>query len=98
MPDKVSPNAGLVDGIQATARYLVVIVTAVIAVLGLLKTHDIAGLITYIQSNGGTVFAAITGLIGLATAAYGVFKTQKRGGQVATAAAEPAVQSLELKQ
>jgi hypothetical protein len=98
MPDKISSNAGLIDGIQAAARYLVVIVTAITAILGLVKTHDIARIINYIQANGGTVFAAIAGLIGLATAAYGVIKTQKRGTQVANAAAEPAVQSLELKQ
>lgn len=97
MPDQVSSNAGLIDGVQAAARYIVVIVSFVTAVLGLFKVHDIAGIIAYIQANGGTTLAAVMSLIGLGTAAYGVFKSGKRGGQVATAAAEPQVQSLELK-
>jgi hypothetical protein len=76
-------NTGLVDSIQAALRYLVVIVTFVTAVLGLLKVHDIAGIIALIQSNGGQVLGAISGLIALGTAAYGIFKTHKRGVQAA---------------
>lgn len=90
-PIKVASNTGLIDGIQATARYLVVIISFVTAVLSLLKVHDIAGIISLINSNGGDVLGAIAGLIGLATAAYGIFKTQKRGAQIATVAANPAV-------
>lgn len=85
-PIVVSENAGLIDGIQAIARYLVVIITFIIAVLGLLKVHDIAGIINLIQANGGQVMAAISGLIALGTAAYGVLKTRKRGAQIATVA------------
>lgn len=87
----VYANAGLIDGIQAAARYTVVIIGFVTAVLGLLKVHDIAGIITLIQSNGGQVLAAISGLIALGTAAYGVFKSHKRGAQVADVAADPDV-------
>jgi hypothetical protein len=90
-PVVVSANAGVIDGIQATSRYVVVIVGFIIAALGLLKVHDIAGLISLIQSNGGQVLSAVSGLIALATAAYGVFKTHKRGAQIATVAADPRV-------
>jgi hypothetical protein len=90
-PVVVSANAGLIDGIQAAARYLVVIVGFITAVLGLLKTRDIAGLIMYIQNNGGETLSAVMGLIAIGTAAYGVFKTRKRGVQVASVAADPDV-------
>lgn len=86
----IETNAGIMDSVQAAIRYVVVIVTFVGAVLGLLKTKDIAGLIAYIQASGGQVLAAVLGLIALLTAAYGVFKTHKRGTQLATAAVDPA--------
>lgn len=88
---KASPNTGLQDGIQATARYITVIVTFVIAVLALLKVRDIGGIITLIQNNGGEVLGAISGLISLAVAAYGIFKSHKRGAQVASVAVDPRV-------
>jgi predicted enzyme related to lactoylglutathione lyase len=87
----VPKNAGLIDGIQSVARYLIVIVGFVTAFLALLKVHDIAGMITLVQSNGGQVLGAISGLIALGTAAYGVFKTSKRGSQVASVATNPDV-------
>lgn len=90
-PIEISANAGLIDGLQAAARYIGFLITAVVAVLGLLKTRDIAGLIAYVQANGGQIAGAVSGLIALAIAAYGVFKTRKRGAQLATAGADPAV-------
>lgn len=90
-PVVVSANAGAIDSIQAASRYLVVIVGFIISALGLLKVHDIAGMIALIQSNGGQLLAAISGLIALATAAYGVFKSHKRGNQIATVASDPRV-------
>lgn len=90
-PVVVPANAGFEDGVQAALRYLTVLITFTIAVLGLLKVHDIAGIIALIQSNGGPVLAAVSGLIALATAAYGVFKSKKRGTQIATVAANPDV-------
>jgi|SRR6266542_2665443 len=83
-PIKVPVNTGLVDGLQAAGRYAVVIVGFVTAILGLLKVHDLAGMITLIQNNGGSVLAAVSGLIALGTAAYGVFKSNKRGAQLET--------------
>jgi len=90
-PIVVSSNAGLIDGIQAAARYVVVLVTFTTAVLGLLRVHDIAGLISYIQANGGETLAAVSGLIALGTAAYGIFKSKKLGNQIATVAVDDRV-------
>lgn len=90
-PVVVSANAGVIDSIQAASRYIVVIVGFYTAMLGLLKVHDTAGMIALIQSSGGQTLAAISGLIALATAAYGVFKSHKRGAQIATVAADPRV-------
>lgn len=84
-------NTGLVDSAQAALRYITVIVTAFMAIIGFLKTKDIAGLIAYVQSSGGEIFAAISALIALAVAGYGVFKTHKRGVQAATPAVLPKV-------
>lgn len=90
-PIVVNANAGLIDGVTAAARYLTVVVSFVVAMLGLLETRDIAGMIAYIQSNGGEVLAAVVGLIGIVTAAYGIVKTWVRGSQVAEVAADPRV-------
>jgi hypothetical protein len=90
-PIVVRPNQGLIDGIQAVGRYLAVIVGFVIALLGLFKTRDIAGMIAYVQGNGGEVLGAVSGLIALGTAAYGVIKTGKRGEEIAEVAADTRV-------
>lgn len=92
-PILVSANAGLIDGVQAAARYTVVIIGFTTALFGLLKVHDIGGIITLVQNNGGQALGAVSGLIALGTAAYGVFKSRKRGAQVATVAANPDVPS-----
>lgn len=96
-PARISSMQGVIDALTATGRYAVVIVTFVTAMLGLLKTRDIAGMIVYIQNNGGELLAAISGIIAIGTAAYGIFKSQKRGDQVADAASVPQVKNLELK-
>jgi hypothetical protein len=77
-------SIGTVDALQATMRYIVVLVGFITTVLALVKVHDIAGLIALIQSSGGQVLGAITGIITIATMAYGIFKTRKRGVQAAT--------------
>lgn len=87
----VRENAGLLDALQGAARYVVVIFGFVTAMLGLFRVRDIAGMIAYIQTHGGEVLGAISGLIALGTAAYGVFKNHKRGAQVASVAADDRV-------
>lgn len=74
-------TTGLMDALQAAGRYITVIIGTVIALFALFQAHDIAGLFIYVQTHGGEVLGAIAGLISLATAAYGVFKTHRRGVQ-----------------
>ena len=87
----VSANAGLIDSLQAAGRYAVVIIGFVTALLGLFKAHDIAGAVAYIQNNLGQFASAVAGLIALGTAAYGVYKSKKRGTQIASVATNPDV-------
>lgn len=92
MPDTTAPqvvvqsNAGIMDSLQAAIRYATVIATSFVAILGFLKVKDVAGLIAFIQTSGGGLLTAVLGLIALATATYGVFKTKKRGEQLVVAA------------
>jgi hypothetical protein len=90
-PIEVSGNLGAIDALQATGRYLVVIVAAVTALATFVKARDAAGAVSYLQANGGVIVGAVSGLVAIGTAAYGVFKTHKRGAQVATVAADPRV-------
>lgn len=94
-PTKVSAHAGGIDALTASLRYLVVILTAVPAVIGLISAHDLVGLYQYFKGNEGS--SVIAALVALGTAGYGIFKSLKRGTQVADAAANPAVTNLELK-
>lgn len=97
MPDSTTPpivvseNAGVIDGVQAAARYVGFLIGVVTALLAFVKTRDIAGAIEYVRSNLGQTISAVTGLIGLGLAAYGVFKTHKRGAQIATVASSERV-------
>lgn len=85
-PVVVPANAGIIDSLQAAGRYAVFLVGVVTALLGLFKARDFGGLIAYLQTNAGQILAAVMGLIGIATAAYGVIKTHKRGSQLVVAA------------
>lgn len=88
-PITVSANAPIIDLLTAAGRYLVVIATLFPVALAVLKTRDIAAILEFVRGNdGATLLAAI---VGLATFAYGLYKSHKRGAQVATVAADPAV-------
>lgn len=88
-PIKVGANAGLVDTLTAAGRYLVAIVTAVPILMTLLGQRDLVSIIAYLQgTDGSTLIAAV---VGLATMAYGLFKTRKRGAQIANVAADERV-------
>lgn len=90
-PIKVSANAGIIDLLQAAGRYAVVIVGFGTALATLFKAHDLAGMATYAQNNLGQAVGALAGLVAVGTAAYGIFKTGKRGSQIATVAADSRV-------
>lgn len=88
-PVVVKSNVGVVDGVQAALRYIAVLVGFVTALLALVKARDLAGIAAYVQSNLGSVIGAVSGLISLAIAAYGVVKSFRRGKQLADAGADP---------
>lgn len=88
-PITVSANAGAIDALQAAARLIVVVVTAVPILLQLIGKHDLVALIGYLQGQDGVAF--IGAISGLLTIAYAIFKTHKRGAQIATVAADARV-------
>lgn len=90
-PIQVSANAGVIDLLQAAGRYAVVIVGFGTALATLFKAHDLAGMATYAQNNLGQAVGAVAGLVAVGTAAYGIFKSGKRGAQLSTVAADPTV-------
>jgi hypothetical protein len=94
-PIVVSSNAAGLDALKAAFRYLTVILTAFPAILFLLKTKDIIGLIEYFKSAEGA--AVISALIALGTAGYGIFRTHKRGAQVVDVAQSPQVPNTVAK-
>lgn len=97
MPDNDLPNVdkpivvttaqGVTDALQALIRYLVVIVGFISGLGALIGRGDAAAATTYVQTNLGGVVAAVFGVVGLVTAAWGVYKTYKRGAQLAVTAA-----------
>jgi hypothetical protein len=90
-PVVVSANAGLVDGAQAALRSLGLLIAFAVAVVGFVRTKDIAGLAAYVHANGGQATAAASAIIGFAIYLYGVYKTHKRGAQIASVASNPSV-------
>lgn len=85
----VSKNAGVLDTLYAALRYLVVIAGAVPLLLKMLGARDFSAIVAYFQSaDGSALVAALGALVALA---LGLFKTFKRGGQIASVAANPKV-------
>lgn len=94
-PVPVNRNAGPLDTIYALLRYIVVIIGAVPLLLKLLGAGDVIALIDYFRSaDGSALIAAISAVVALL---WGLFKTFRRGNQVASAAANPKVKDLVLK-
>lgn len=85
-PIVVRENAGTIDLLTSLARQLVYIMGAIPILLTLLGTRDVVGIIAYLQSSDGVKLLAAAGTI--FTAAYGLYKSRKRGAQVATVAAD----------
>lgn len=85
-PIVVSSNAGLIDSLQSAGRTLVVVLTAIPIILSFVGKHDLLGMIAYLQSVDGAQFiAAVTGIV---TIVYGIYKSHKRGAQVASVASD----------
>lgn len=83
-PIEVSANAGVIDLLTAAGRYVTVIAATIPILLTLFGSRDIVGIITYLQSADGVKFTSA--IVGVATLAYGLYKTHGRGIQIATVA------------
>lgn len=88
-PIEVSANAGTIDSLQSIGRLLLVIAGTVPVLLKLLGSRNFMGLVDYFRSSDGATFIAAIG--GVAAFAYGVYKSHKRGAQIATVAASSKV-------
>jgi hypothetical protein len=88
---EVSSAQGVIDALQAAGRYLVVIIAAATALASAVKARDAASAVSYLQANGGAIITAVSGLVAVGTALYGIFKTGKRGAQLVTVATDPRV-------
>lgn len=88
-PVVIGQNAGIIDLLTALGRYALVIFATVPILLKLLGARDFAGFVAYFQSADGVTFtAALSGVVALL---YGLYKTRKRGAQLVSVAADPAV-------
>ena len=85
-PIIVTSSQGVTDALQAALRYFVVVFGFISGLASFLSHQDILGAVTYVQTNLGGVVAAVFGLISLGTAIWGIYKTWKRGAQLAVAA------------
>ncbi len=85
-PVEVRANAGVIDTATAALRLLTVVLTTVPILLTLIGARDLVGFITYLQGEDGIALAAAVS--GLAAIGYGLFKSHRRGAQIATVAAD----------
>ena len=88
-PVVVSSNQGAIDTMTAIGRLIVVILSTAPAAALLLRKHDLIGLYNYFQSQQGV--ALIGAASGLAALLFGIYKSYKRGAQMATVAADSKV-------
>lgn len=76
-PIVVSESQGGVDSATATFRYIVVTLMTYAVARGWVDAENVDGIVAI--------------LVALGTAGYGIFKTWRRGAEVATVAASPKV-------
>jgi hypothetical protein len=88
-PVVVNANQGLFDTIAAALRLLAIIVSTAPAAALIVKKHDLIALYDFFHTQQGIALAgAVTGLVSLG---FGLYKSWKRGAQVATVAADERV-------
>ena len=85
----VSKNAGFFDTLTAAGRLITVIGATAPAAALLIKKHDLIGLYDYFQSQPGIALSCA--VIGLVSLICGLYKSFKRGTQVASVATNPTV-------
>lgn len=90
-PIEVTSAQGVTDLLQAVISYIVIISSFVSGLGLLIGRHDAAAAVAYVQTNLGPVVAAVFSLVGVATMVWRLYKTFKRGSQLATVAASSEV-------
>lgn len=86
---KVNANQSTIDTLTAAGRLVVVVLSTAPAAALLIKKHDLVALYDYFHTAPGqALIGAVSGLLALG---YGLYKSFKRGKQVATVAASDKV-------
>lgn len=75
----ITSTQGATDALKAFGRYLYVIFSVGTGLFAVLGTGDAEAMFTYFQDNVGQVVAAVVGISGIATAAYGIYRSYRRG-------------------
>jgi hypothetical protein len=87
----VSKNQSVQDTLTAAGRMILVISSTVPVAALFVQKHDLIGLYNFFQGNqGAALLGAATGLVSLG---FGLYKSFKRGKQVADVAANSKVPS-----
>jgi hypothetical protein len=81
-PIEITTAQGVTDAIKATVRYVGVIITFVMGLGGLIGQKNAEGAVTYLNENLGGAVSAAFALGGMCIAAYGIYRTWKRGQQL----------------
>jgi hypothetical protein len=90
-PIVVSQNAGPLDTLYAAGRLLAVIMTSVPLLLTILGNRDFNALVEFFHgTDGKTLVGAV---VSLGVMAWGLYKSHKRGSQIATVALDNRVPS-----
>lgn len=86
-PIIVRTQQGLIDTAAAAFRMLAIILSAAPVAVLFVKKHDLIGLYDYLHNDaqGVALVGAVTGLVAIG---YGLWKSFKRGTQIATVAAD----------
>ncbi len=88
-PVVVSASQGIIDTTTAGLRLLAIILSVAPAAALVLRKGDLIAIYTFFHTQqGAAMLAAVTGLASLL---FGLYKSYKRGTQVAAVAADPAV-------
>ena len=88
-PIVVRANQGIFDTATTMLRLLAIVTSTVPAAALVFQKHDLIALYDFFHTQQGTALLGALG--GLASLLFGIYKSYKRGAQVATVAADPQV-------
>jgi energy-converting hydrogenase Eha subunit C len=87
-PIVVTTAQGVTDLLQASISYVVIITTFFSGLVAMIGAHKTVEAVAYVQANLGPVVTAIFSLGGVALMVWRLYKTYKRGAQLASIAAD----------